>query len=325
MDIENLEKLKQKVLKLLPPREVRKLQVKIKNASYTDFFGMVMAWVNNYSNKYKKKYYNLAKIILFEIEPPILNPNAYTEYEEEFIKAANHNLIEFNKITIHYLKKINSKFPFDKLINSLLIMMVITKEFADFPENINYFEFQKQVLESFLYKVIDQDKERYDIYFFDWNLKLGYLIEGYFKEMLCMRLMVKKLLKDENNNNLFRKTPTIGKILKELGDDMDQGIIRNAIFHSDFFLEYEINWEERLITFSSLKLEEKRGYSIKEFLTFFFETIQLVLTYGFALENVHFLKITKGNDKVLEYIKQDSYKSVDYIKSILRDWKYLKN
>ena len=167
MNIENLEKLKQKVLKLLPPREVRKLQAKIKNASIKDFFGIVMPWVNRYFDKYEKRYYNLAKIILFEIEPPILNPNAYKEYEEEFIKAADHNLIEFNKITIHYLKKINSIFPFDKLINSLLIMMAITKEFPDFHEDVNFFEFQKQVLESFLYKVIDQDKERYDIYFFD--------------------------------------------------------------------------------------------------------------------------------------------------------------
>ncbi len=316
--MENLEKLKQKVLKLLPPRDVRKLQVKIKNVSYTDFFAIAMAWVNRYSKRYEKRYYNLAKIILIEIEPSILNPNAYKEYEEEFIKAANLNLIKFNEITIHYLKKINRIFPLDKLINSLLIIMVITKDFTDFPEDVNYFEFQKQVLESFLYKVIDQDKEQYDIYFFDWNLKLGYLIEGYFKEMQCMRLMVKKLLNDEDNNKLFRKTPTIGNILKELGEKMDQGIIRNSIFHSDFFLEHEVNWEERLITFNSLKLEEKREYSIKEFLTFFFETIQLVLTFGFALEYVHFLKITKGNEEVLEYIKQDSYKSVDYLINILK-------
>ena len=319
--MENLEKLKLKVLKLLPPRDIRKLQVKIKNVSYTDFFAIAMAWVNRYSKRYEKRYYNLAKIILFEIEPPILNPNAYKGYEEEFIKAANHNLIKFNEITIHYLKKINSLFPFDKLINSLLVMMVITKDFADFPENINYFEFQKQVLESFLYKVIDQDKERYDIYFFDWNLKLGYLIEGYFKEVQCMRLMVKKLLNDEDNSKIFRETPTIGKILKKLGEELDQGIIRNSIFHSDFFLEHEVNWEERLITFNSLKLEEKREYSIKEFLTFFFETIQLVLTFGFALEYVHFLKITKGNEEVLEYIKQDSYKSIDYLINLLRTWK----
>lgn len=315
--MENLERLKQKVLKLLPPRDVRKLQVKIKNASFTDFFGIVVAWVNKYSYKYEKRYYNLAKIILFEIEPPILNPSKYKEYEEEFTKAADHDLIEFDDITIHYLKKINSKFPFDKLINSLLIMMVITKEIADVPENTNFFEFRKQVLESFLYKIVDQDKERYDIYFFDWNLKLGYIIEGYFKEMLCMRLMIKNLLNDKDNTNLFRNTPTIGNILKKLGEDIDQGIVRNAIFHSDFFLEYEINWGERLIKFNSLKSEENREYSIKEFLTFFFETIQLVLTFGFAIEYVHFLKITKGNEEVIEYIKQDSIKSADYLKNLL--------
>jgi len=321
MDIENLEKFKEKVLKLLPPRDVRKLQVKIKNASYTDFFGIVIAWVNNYSKKYEKRYYNLAKIILFEIEPPILNPNSFKVYKEEFIKAANHNLKEFNEITIHYLKKISTKFPFDKLINSLLVMMVTTKELADIPENTNFFEFKKQVLESFLHKIVGQDKERYDIYFFDWNLKLGYLIEGYFKEMLSMKLMIKNLLNKKDNANIFRNTPTIGNILKDLDEDIDQRIIRNANFHSDFFLEYEINWAERLVKFISLKPEENREYSIKDFLTFFFETIQLVLTFGFALEYVHFLKISKGNEEVLEYIKQDSYKSGEYLKDILTTWK----
>ena len=321
MDIENLKKLKQKVLKVIPPRDVRKLQVKIKNASYTDFIAIVMVWANNYSKKYEKRYYNLAKIILLEIEPPILNPNAYKKYEEEFIKAANYNLKEFNEITIHYLKKINNKFPFDKIINSLLIMMVMTKDFVNSPKNVNYFEFQKKVLESFLYKIIEQDKERFDIYFFDWNLKFGYLIEGYFKEMLCMRLMVRNILTEEDNSNLFRNTPWIGNILQELGEDMDQRKIRNAIFHSDFFLEYEVNWEERLITFKNF--DEKIELSTKEFLTLFFETIQQVFTFGFALEYVHFLKITKGNEEVLKYIKQDSYNSVDYLKNLLRTQKEL--
>ncbi|HEC40061.1 hypothetical protein LCGC14_0706070 [marine sediment metagenome] len=320
MDIENLKRLKQKVLKLIPPRDVRKLQPKLKNASYTEFVSIAITYINNYSKKYKKRYYNLAKIILFEIKPPILNLNVWRENEEEFLDAANHNLAEFNEITIHYLKKINDKFPIDKIFNSLLIMMVITKDFADFPENIDFFEFQKQILGSFLYKVIDQDKERFDIYFFDWNLKLGYFIEGYLKEMLCMRLMIKNLLKDKDNSNLFLGTPMIGKILENLGEDMDQRIIRNAIFHSDFFLEYEIHWEERLITFNSLKFEEKREYSIKEFLTFFFETIQLVLTFGFILEYVHFLKINDGNEAVLEYLSQDSHKNFDYLISSLENF-----
>ena len=159
----DIEKLRQKVLNLIPPGDRRKLQVKLKYASNTDLIAIVWAWINKYSKKYEKWYYNLAKIILLETEPPVLNPNAYKEQEEEFIKAKNHNLNEFNKITIYYLKKINNLFPFDKIISSLLIMIVITEEFADSPQNISFVEFQKKVLESFLYKIIDQDRERFDI------------------------------------------------------------------------------------------------------------------------------------------------------------------
>ena len=59
--------------------------------------------------------------------------------------------------------------------------------------------------------------------------------------MLCMRLMIKNLLVDEDNTSLFRKTPMIGDILKSLGQDREIRKIRNSIFHSDFFLKYKDN------------------------------------------------------------------------------------
>ena len=316
MDMENLKKIRQKILDLLPPREVRKLQPKIKKASYTELLVIGMNWLNKFSNKYVKRYFNLAKIILFEIEPSILNPKAYQEYEAEFIKAANHNLDEFNKITIHFWERIKNKFPIDKLINSLLVMMMIIKDSAESPQDINYFEFQKKIMESFLHKVIKKDKERFDIYFFDWSLKFGYLIEGYLKEMLCARLMIKNSLKDLDNTKLFQKTPYIHRILKKLGEDIEQRVVRNSVFHSDFLLEYEDNWDERLITFKNF--DEKINFSIRNFLTLFFETIQLILAFGFALDYVHSIKITGDNEKVLEYIKKEGSKSRQYIKSLFK-------
>ena len=64
MDVEKLKKIRQKILDLLPPREVRKLQPKIKKASYKELLVIGMNWLNKFSNKYVKRYFNLAKIIL---------------------------------------------------------------------------------------------------------------------------------------------------------------------------------------------------------------------------------------------------------------------
>ena len=83
---------------------------------------------------------------------------------------------------------------------------------------------------------------------------------------------------------------TIGAIIRDLGEDIIQGKYRNAIFHSDFFLDYEVNYNERLITFRNNDgtLEH---LSAKEFLSSFFKTFQLIFTFDFTLEYVTLLKI----------------------------------
>ncbi|MBD3214672.1 MAG: hypothetical protein GF311_18825 [Candidatus Lokiarchaeota archaeon] len=273
---------------------------------------------------------------MLEIEPPFLNPAKYLQYEEEFIAAKKHNLEEFNEITLHYHKRISTKFPIIKIFNSLLIMMAIIKESPSKPQEINHYEFQKEILEKFLYKIIEQDKDKFDIYFFDWNLKFGYLIESYFKELLCIRLMIKNLLNNKTNKKLFNNnTPMIGSIFKDLyqnnnveksdegrEEDTDMRFIRNAIFHSDFSLEYDVNWDERLVSFYNFG--EMIELSIKEFLTLFFETIQWIFSFDFALEYFHFNNIREGNEKVLEYYNEQAYDCFEYLMRLLKPQKNTK-
>lgn len=316
MDEKELMRLQEKVRPLIPPKAMRKLHARLKvNPTYKEFYTIIMHWVNTYFQKYEERYYNIAKVISLGVDPPLLEPDAFEEYENEFVKAAEHNLEEFNRITFHYFQKVDSKFPIVKLLISLLILAVPIQEFAEESQDISYPEFRKQVLESFLINLIDQDQERFEIYFFDWNLKFGYLIEGYFKEMLCMRLMIKNLLEEQDNTDLYERTPFIGQILDRLGVDMEQRKYRNAIFHSDFFLEYKVNYNERLVTFKH-KDGTSDSLSAKEFVSSFFKTFQLIFTFYFTLEYVHFIKIRKGNEEVRRYIKQSSNNSLSYLNSI---------
>lgn len=319
MDKQKLTKLTERVLRFVPPKDKRKLQVKLRNVSNSvEFCRVGLVWINRYRKLYIKNYYKLAKVLLLGID--FLNSDTFNQYEQEFMQAVNKNLVEFNKITFHYIERINSKFPIDKLLNSLLIMMVLMRDFEGDPEKISFFELKDQVLGSFIEKLIDQDKERFDIYFFDWNLKYGYLIESYIKEMLCMRLMLKNLIGDKDNSKLFQHTPMMGFIVSELGEEVIQKEIRNAIFHSDFFLEYEANWDKRLITFID-QYGNFYEYSAKKFLSSFFETVQWIFTFDFALEYVHFLRISKGNENVHDKINKDFKNNQDYFIHLFDNFK----
>ena len=47
----------------------------------------------------------------------------------------------------------------------------------------------------------------------------------------------------------------------------------------------------------------------------------MVISFGFALEYVHFLKIAEGNEEVLKFVKQESVNSSDYLKILIRTHK----
>ncbi len=123
-----------------------------------------------------------------------------------------------------------------------------------------------------------------------------------------MKLMIKNLVENKKYEYLFERTPELGKILTYLKSENTISKLRNAIFHSEFFLEYQIKWDKRIIIFN--KEKNKFELSIKEFVGLFFLTTQLIFTFNFALINVHLFEINNGNELVIEYIIKDFKKSI---------------
>lgn len=275
-----------------------------------DYFSSIMNWIDNKSNDINslRILFKILKLGLLQTDNRIVDPILFKIFEEEFTKAVEINLKEFNEISLTYMKRLDGKFPVEGIFQTLLIFNDSKERIIQLSKNLGYDQFLKEIQELFEQLITANEESQFLKYFFDWTVKFGYFLEAYVKEMLCTKLMIKNLLEGQSYTYLFKKTPEMGKILTYLGRDKTVSRIRNAISHSDFFLEYQINFEERSITFKQGKFEQK--LPITEFVSFFFITYQIFNTYNFALLNVHLFNVNEGNEEVLEYIKKDIKKSI---------------
>lgn len=290
--------------------DILKLEQDFQTMPFIKAFSATMKWIDTKSNDIEslKKLFKILKLGLLQTDNPQLDPDLYQVIEEEFIKATNKDLNKFNQISMSYMQKLNNKFPIEGIYQTLLIFNDAKDKIKQLSNIIGYHEFQIKILELFEQLILNNEEGQFLSYFFDWTLKFGYIIEAYVKEMICMKLMIKNLLEDKIYEYLFERTPEIGKLITFLGSDKFISKIRNAIFHSDFLLEYQITWEKRLITFK--KGKERYELSIKDFMEFFFITTRVVSTFNFGLINVHLLEITEGNEEILEFIKDNLKKSI---------------
>lgn len=310
MHKEDIKKLLQEFGEEFSLEEILELGQDSQTMSATSYISKVMRWIDSKLNSVEsvKKLFKLIKIGLIQTDNPQLDSNLYKMFEEEFIKAVNKDLKKFNQISLVYMKKLDNKFPIEGIYQTLLIFKDAKDEIQKLSKTLDFKEFQAKFLELFEELIINNEEGQFLAYFFDWTLKFGYLIEAYVKEMLCMKLMIKNLVENKKYEYLFERTPELGKILTYLKSDNTISKLRNAIFHSEFFLEYQIKWDKRIIIFN--KEKNKFELSIKEFVGLFFLTTQLIFTFNFALINVHLFEINNGNELVLEYIIKDFKKSI---------------
>jgi len=273
-------------------------------------FSAIMKWIDTRSNDINslRKVFKIIRLGLLQTDTRFVDPTLSKLFEEEFIKAAEKNLKTFNHISLTYMERLDNKFPVEGIYQTLLLFNDAKERIKQLSTNLGYKEFQIKFLELFEQLIINNEEAQFFSYLIAWTLKCGYFLEAYMKEMLCTKLMIKNLLEGKSYKYLFKRTPEMGKILTYLGKDKTVSRIRNAIFHSDFFLEYQINLDERLITFRKGKFEYK--LSIKEFVSLFLIATQILNTYNFALINVHLFKINEGNEEVLEYIKKSFKRSI---------------
>ncbi|MEE9378066.1 MAG: hypothetical protein V3V33_08525 [Candidatus Lokiarchaeia archaeon] len=181
-----------------------------------------------------------------------------------------------------FLSHIETKYPFHKLTYNLLFIRENYPEFYKLFKETPLSGLQNQIV-STLYKLIEEKQEDqfYD-YFFDWVLKFGYLIEAYVKEILIFHQGLDYLLKNKNFNEIKKKDLTVGNLVRNLKADKTIALYRNSIFHTSFLLHYNINLEEKKITFLDLYGKSKI-ITIEEFIAGYFKLLKVVFTYICAI------------------------------------------
>lgn len=182
----------------------------------------------------------------------IVDNDLLAEFQELLSKCYTKNRDLCWEISKSYLKEYKTKYPIDKLTWTLLIYQNNRKSIYQFFETTPFTDIEEK-LESFFLKLIDENKEEeFKLYFFDWVLKFGYLIEGYIKEILITQLKFHCLLMGQDFEQIHKRFLTVGRLVRFFGADRILSFYRNAIFHSNFLVNYELNLNERKVIFKGL-------------------------------------------------------------------------
>ncbi len=237
------------------------------------------------------------------------------QYDDEFYLQIR-NILETafkvdepntNNIISSYLQSFETKYPFDRFIYTIQLMRDFMPELIELLKSTPVNELADIFYERLLKMIEENQKEQFDYYFFDWTLKFGYIIEAYYKEFLISFKKLDYLLNGKSFGNIPKKELTVGRLLHYFKASSNLGIIRNAIFHSDFTIDYQLNIDKREIIFKDWKKEEK--FDIKTFFNTFFRVFQVVstarLAFLFALIKKYKNQIKQAFTPIIQKAKDE--------------------
>jgi len=301
-------------------KEIIDIKTEIETITEEDFINYFLIFLKALRNEEFRKELleTIIKVINnFEVfiqkTPQIIIDKSFYLNLREFIEGA---LSVETKKTLRclfsYFKRINEKIPVLTVFGSLLInrekkwkekelKRILSIE--DFLNNSNSIE-----------TIIEEASETlFTQYVFDLALKFGYLLEAHIKNILTFILEI-NYIKKGLNFNVFKEESgnTIGDILHAFKEEdiyLNRIIkdYRNAIFHSDFYLKYDVDMEKREINIRTLIYSKERGkkvekvydIKIKDFFSYFYRMIILCFTVDVVIFS-SFLK-DYAIDKIINF------------------------
>lgn len=232
------------------------------------------------------------------IKTDIVNKDLFLEVKDGVTKALEKDPSKVKEIYLDYKNSFKLKYPIEKLTESVLFYQDFLPELLELALNTTLIDYSEKVNKLFIKKLDECNEEDFMRYVFDWLLKFGYLIEGYLVDILRAELKLHYLLNGINYKNKKIKKMTFFQLLNELKEDHTFRKYRNAIFHPDFIIEYQVDSDERKIIFPSLE-EGKKELLIKELINYFFMLIQVVQSYRFAFTYAVPLNMREDGQKPL--------------------------
>jgi len=272
----------------------------------------------------KKTLLNFATYMDENFEEFFLNPydfdiNFYSEIKSKIESAYEENSEITDTILIFSHIKLSEKYNYNRVIQSILIYRDIQEDIKEILHNMPLKGYSKDI-EKIMIKLqeyIEGSKEKeFKMYFFDYILKFGYLVEAYLKEIFIFYLKLCSIIdgtKDPSYEEIInlesRNLLTIGSVfhyLDNFDSETDNEItkLRNSIFHSSFMIDYKMNFEERKIIFYDRDQVIEKGAE------------EIILLFDYCIKIIHtfYLILPKfwGVRNLFEYIlNHDSFEGSD--------------
>ena len=203
---------------------------------------------NNIQDAIKKIVFNLVneveKIIFKSGEIDI---NLFNELGRYRLKSQKKNSDNLRQIFKEYSRRSEELIEIDKIINSFLvvreILVKLDKDYKTFSilKFKMYFEQLKTSLKEF-------DKKDFEIFIFDLLIKLSFIIESHVKNVLRLILKLDNLFKEREYDV---DSYELAKLLRILIQNPVFKEYRNSIFHSDFKIEYNHDFNKNKISFKN--------------------------------------------------------------------------
>ncbi len=289
MDNELLEKLKSVFDNLFSNSEFKKILENIENKSAIDVITNFQQIGISYFFQDMPRFIDLLEFYKYFIlnadknfiKSNIIDRKIYDNIVENVKKALKINSSEVKRIYLSYKNSFKSKYPVVKLTETLLFYQKLFPNLLELSKNTTLTDFSDKVYEIFIETLENSEQEEFMAYIFDWLLKFGYLVEGFLIDILRTELQFHYLLKNIKYSYKRIMKMRFYQLLNELREDHTLRNYRNAIFHTNFIIEYQVNPEERKIIFLTLK-NVKKEITIKKFIEYYFRLIQVVQSYQLA-------------------------------------------
>lgn len=267
------------------------LILKLKNKSFLEIIPIFSTLILDVFQN-KEKLLKLLDIIpdfylnedLLILNSDVIDKNIYLDIRKILNISLSNNKSETIEICRQYFQALETKYPIQDLTPNLLLYRNFAPKFYKSMESTPIDKLSEE-FNTILIKMIEQHQEKeFYFYFFDWVLKFGYAIEAYVKEFLITILKLRCLINNEDFNKIAKRNRMVGQLLKTLETEETLAILRNAIFHTSFILDYKVDFKKRNILFKDLK-ERDQEIKIEDFVWSYFKMIQIIQTHQLVFSN----------------------------------------
>ena len=254
--------------------------------------------------------------LLSRIPLPILDTELYFNIKPLIEEAAKINLEQLSKVLLSYFKVMSEKIPISYVYRSLNVNIEQKMKNIQIVQTFGIDEGFDKIIN--IDKLIEKASEKeFKIYLFDWALKFGYILEAHIKNILIFILNLYYINSGAPIHTDYYDVLSIGKVLnafksKKIWLNNILKHYRNAIFHSNFSINYDLDLNNREICITVLIYSESIGkkvpktYKIKisEFFSYFYRMMMLANTFDIALAT------TFAKDITVEKV-EDLFENID--------------